>query len=100
MRQQPMQNSTIIIFKSKIIFYLPMKITKFIKKRYKSQLESKLSTTHLSVSPAITVFFGAALRGKMRRGKGVISAGFSRRLGVGRRAFRGFGALQLAGFSC
>ena len=77
-----------------------MKTTKFIEKRYKSQLESKLSTTHLSVSPPITVFFRAASRGEKRGDKSAISACSVRRLGVWRRTFSGFGALQLAGFSC
>jgi hypothetical protein len=81
-------------------FNSPMKTTKFIEKRYKSQLESKLSTTHLSVSSPITVFFGAALRGEKRGEKSAISACSIWHLGVRDRAFLGFGALQLAGFSC
>jgi hypothetical protein len=89
-----------LLFLKAKLFNSPMKTTKFIEKRPKSQLESKLSTTHLSVSPPITVFFGAALRGEKRGGKGAISTCFIWLLGVRNWAFGGFGALQLAGFSC
>jgi hypothetical protein len=78
----------------------PVKTEKFIEKRYKSQLESNLSTTFLGLLRPFPEAIGPLRRAKKQSQQ----SGFCARFGIffcdQSPRSRRFLALQLAGFSC